>query len=134
MTYNQSPNLNGTIAATTVLKKMGRIYKTPVKIETVLGQITVEWKYHLDGLRVTVFQFPPKFSDSNSSTDEVCSALRIPITAIAKDNGAILSVSTSRPKLIIPVVNSDTVNQLEPDFDMLRTISPNPVSQVKRVC
>ena len=117
--YEMEMCVHGTIAATTVLKKMGRIYKTPAKIETILGQITVEWEDQGDGLRVTVFQFPPKFSDSNPSTDEVCSALRIPITAIAKDNGPILSVSTSRPKLIIPVVNSDTLNQLEPDFDML---------------
>lgn len=117
--YEMEMCVHGTIAATTVLKKMGRISKTPVKIETVLGQITVEWKEQGEGLRVTVFQFPAKFSDSNPAIDEVCSALRIPITAIAKDNGPILSVSTSRPKLIIPVVNSDTLNQLEPDFEML---------------
>jgi PhzF family phenazine biosynthesis protein len=120
--YEMEMCVHGTIAATTVLKKTGRINKTPVKIETVLGQITAEWKDQVDGLRVTVFQFPPKFSNLNPTIEEVCSALRIPLTAITKNKGPILSVSTSRPKLIVPLATRDTLNQLEPDFDMLWNI------------
>jgi len=48
--YEMEMCVHGTIAATTVLKKMGYISKTPVKIETVLGQITVEWKEEGGGL------------------------------------------------------------------------------------
>jgi PhzF family phenazine biosynthesis protein len=117
--YEMEMCVHGTIAATTVLKKLGYISKTSVKIETVLGQIAVEWRDEGDGLKVTVFQFPPKFSDSNPTTDEVCSALRIPLTAITKDNGPIVSVSTSRAKLIIPIVSEDILDRIEPDFDML---------------
>lgn len=117
--YEMEMCVHGTIAATTVLKKMGRISKTPVKIDTVLGQITVEWQYEDGGLRVTVFQFPPRFSDANPTTDEVCSALRIPLTAISKDKGPIVSVSTSRPKLIVPIVSSNILDRIEPDFEML---------------
>jgi len=117
--YEMEMCVHGTIAATTVLKKMGRISKTPVKIETVLGQITAGYKNEGDELRVTVFQFPPKFSDSNPTIDEVCSALRIPLTAITNDKGPIVSVSTSRPKLIVPIVSNDILDRIEPDFEML---------------
>jgi len=117
--YEMEMCVHGTIAATTVLKMMGSISKTPVKIETVLGQILVEWKEEGSGLKVTVFQFPPKFSDSNPTTNEVCSALCIPLTAISKDKGPIVSVSTSRPKLIVPIVSNDILDRVEPDFEML---------------
>lgn len=117
--YEMEMCVHGTIAATTLLKKMGRISKTPVKIETALGQITAGYKNEGDELRVTVFQFPPKFSDLNPRADEVCSVLRIPLTAIAKNQGPIVSVSTSRPKLIIPIASSDILNGIEPDFEML---------------
>jgi len=46
-------------------------------------------------------------------------ALRIPLTAITKDNGPIVSVSTSRPKLIVPIVSNDILDRVEPDFEML---------------
>ena len=117
--YEMEMCVHGTIAATTVLKKMGRILKTPIRIETVLGQILVTWEEEGDGLKVTVFQFPPKFSNSNPTTDEVCSALRIPLTSITKDEGPIVSVSTSRPKLIVPIVSNDILDRIEPDFEML---------------
>jgi PhzF family phenazine biosynthesis protein len=117
--YEMEMCVHGTIAATTVLKKMGCISKTSITIETVMGQITVEWKDEGDGLKVTVFQFPPKFNDSNPTTGEVCSALRIPLSEIAKDKGPIVSVSTSRSKLIVPIVNSDILDRIEPDFEML---------------
>ena len=117
--YEMEMCVHGTIAATTVLIKLGYISKTSLKIETVLGQIAVEWRDEGDGLKVTVFQFPPKFSDSNPTTDEVCSALRIPLTAITKDKGPIVSVSTSRPKLIVPIVSEDILDRIEPDFGIL---------------
>jgi len=117
--YEMEMCVHGTIAATTVLKKMGRISKTPVKIETVLGQITVDWKDESDGLRVTVFQFPPKFSDSNPTIEDICSALRIPLTAISENKGPIVSVSTSRPKLIVPIISRNILDRIEPDFEML---------------
>lgn len=117
--YEMEMCVHGTIAAVTVLKKIGRISKSPVKIETVLGQIAVEWKDEGNELMVTVFQFPPKFSDLNPTAEEVCLALRIPLTAIAKDQGPIVSVSTSRPKLIVPLTSSDILDRIVPDFEML---------------
>ena len=117
--YEMEMCVHGTIAATAVLKKMGYVDKTPVKIETLLGQLTVEWKNEGDELRVTVFQFPPKFSELNPSIEEVCSALRLPPNAIAEDRGSIISVSTSRPKLMIPIVNEAILDGIRPDFEML---------------
>jgi PhzF family phenazine biosynthesis protein len=117
--YEMEMCVHGTIAATTVLKKMGRISKAPVKIETVLGQITVEWKDEGGELRVTVFQFPARFSDLNPTAKEVCSALRIPATAIVQEQGPIVSVSTSRSKLIVPIASTDVLDRIAPDFEML---------------
>jgi trans-2,3-dihydro-3-hydroxyanthranilate isomerase len=117
--YEMEMCVHGTIAATTVLKKMGRISKTPVKIETILGQITVDWKDESGGLRVTVFQFPPKFSDPNPTREEVSLALRIPLTAIDQNKGPIVAVSTSRSKLIVPIINGSILDRIEPDFEML---------------
>lgn len=117
--YEMEMCIHGTIAATTVLKKIGRISKAPATIDTVLGQITVDWKDESDGLLVTVYQFPPKFSDSNPTLEEVCSALRISLTAISKNMGPIVSVSTSRPKLIVPLINRNMLDRIEPDFEML---------------
>jgi PhzF family phenazine biosynthesis protein len=117
--YEMEMCVHGTIAATAVLKELGPISKTPVRIETVLGQIKVEWKDEGSELKVSVFQFPPKFSASNPTTEEVCAALRIPSNAIAKDIGPIISVSTSRQKLMIPIVNEDILDGIGPDFEML---------------
>lgn len=51
--YEMEMCVHGTIAATTVLKKTGRIRKTPVRIETLLGQIIVEWEDEGAGLHVS---------------------------------------------------------------------------------
>ncbi len=117
--YEMEMCVHGTIAATTVLKKMGRISKSPVRIETVLGHIKVEWKDECGELKVTVFQFSPKFSELNPGIDKVCSALGLPLTAIIRDNGPIVSVSTSRPKLIVPIASVDILDRIEPNFEML---------------
>jgi len=117
--YEMEMCVHGTIAATTVLKRMGRISRTPVRFETLLGQILVEWMDDGGELKVTVFQFPPNFSDFNPTAHEVCAALRIPQTAIGKDPGPIVSVSTSRPKLVVPLKSTDILNRVEPDFEML---------------
>lgn len=117
--YEMEMCVHGTIAAITVLIKNGRVTKSPEIIETALGQTTVEWEDDNSDIRVTVFQFSPEFSTQNPTVEQVCQVLRIPITAIEKEAGPIVSVSTSRPKLIVPIVHSDILDRIEPDFEML---------------
>ena len=70
-------------------------------------------------MNVTVFQFPPRFAKPNPPVEEVSSALRIPLSAICHNLGPIVSVSTSRYKLIVPLTNADILDGLEPDYDLL---------------
>ena len=56
-----------------------------------------------------------KTSVLNSTPEEVCWALRIPLTAIAKDQGLIVSLSTSESKRIVPLKSRDKVDRIEPD-------------------
>ena len=117
--YEMEMCVHGTIAATTVLHRMGRLPESPARFNTLLGPITVQWQQQRDGLHVTVFQFPPELSDLIPSLEEVGSALRIAPDEVDVDQGPIVSVSTSRPKLMIPLMHREVLDGLEPDFDML---------------
>jgi PhzF family phenazine biosynthesis protein len=111
--------VHGTIAAITVLKEIGRLTITPVRIETALGAISAEWFQRANQLEVTVNQFPPEFSSRNPTPAEVCSVLRIPLDAIQTGTGPIVSISSSRHKLLVPLSSNDLLNQLDPDFEVL---------------
>jgi len=111
--------VHGTIAAVTVLWKNGSVDQSNLAIATALGNIEVVCE-EVDGeLRVTVFQFPAQFAQHSPTIDEICSALRIPTSNIALNEGPIISVSTSRHKLIVPIISSCVLSQLEPNFEEL---------------
>ena len=57
-----------------------------------------------------------KTSVLNSTSEEVYWALRIPLTAITKDQGLIVSLLTSGLKLIVPLKSRDKVDRIEPDL------------------
>lgn len=117
--YEMEMCVHGTIAAATVLRKYGFISKTPITIETMLGEITVEWQSKGEQIQVTVYQFRPQFSDLNPTIEEACSALRVSANEIDLSLGPIVSVSTSRSKLMIPIRNEEILDDLRPDFEML---------------
>ena len=111
--------VHGTIAAVTVLWKNNSIEHPNIRIATTLGNIEVVCEEADDGLRVTVFQFPAQFSHCSPSVDEISSALRIPAKALDLNNGPIVSVSTSRHKLIVPIKSNHILDQLDPNFEEL---------------
>ncbi len=112
--------IHGTVAATTVLRKSGRLPKTPARIDTLLGPISVTWREDADKeLVVTAFQFPGTFSKLNPTLEEVSRALRIPSRVIRREFGPIVSVSTSRYKLMVPLESEEILDGLRPDFEML---------------
>jgi PhzF family phenazine biosynthesis protein len=88
-------------------------------IETSLGEVKVRAQEKYGRLQVTVNQFPPVFSEKNPGIAEVAQALKISEEAFDLSVGPIQSVSTARPKLMIPLRNGNTLQRLEPDFALL---------------
>lgn len=111
--------VHGTIAATTVLWQSGKIYNSQIKIETALGIIEVDCEEIAGKLNVTVHQFSAQFAKLAPSIDEICSALNISPQSIDATIGPIVSVSTSRHKLIVPIKSNLILNSLKPDFELL---------------
>ena len=106
-----------TVAAVTVLVKTGRAKTSPVRLETALGQVLVDWETAGDRVKVSLSQFLPRFADENPTEEEVCAALRITPDRLA--GRPIESSATSRFKLIVPLKDKETVYALEPDFELL---------------
>lgn len=111
--------VHGTIAAVTVLRTLDKIGTSPIRIETALGLISVEWSEHKEKIIVTVNQFVPEFSARNPSAQEVAEVLRLSETSPIRTDLPIVSVSTSRFKLMVPLESVQTLDRLDPDFDAL---------------
>jgi PhzF family phenazine biosynthesis protein len=119
--YEMEMCVHATIAAVTALARQQKI-PTEVKIQTPLGVVPASWKAIEEQVQVSVEQFAPSFQLQNPQLTEVAAALRIPETAIDLSVGPIQSVSTARPKLIIPLRDAVILDQLNPDFDQLHIL------------
>jgi len=113
--------VHATIAAITVLVKQEECLKQSLLIETSVGLIPVYWKMEGESVVVTVEQFKPTLQTDNPSIAEVALALCIPETDI-NPLFLIQSLSTSRPKLIIPIKNTVILHNLKPNFQKLWAI------------
>ena len=112
--------VHATIAGVTFLAKNNLIKKNNIEIETLLGNITIKLKQNIDhSILITVNQFAPKFSQNNPSKKEVAECLNISQEIIDTTDFPIQSVSTSRPKLIIPIINDEQLHNLDPNFKTL---------------
>lgn len=109
--------IHATIGSTTVLVKSGRITTSPIHFETILGTIVIDWEKSEEEIKVSVHQFLPKFMEKNPTKEEVCKALNISLSDFGE--GKIQSVATSRYKLIVPLKDRKTVDELQPDFEKL---------------
>lgn len=116
--YEMEMCIHGTIAAVTVMKERGLIKTFPVVIETSAGRITANYDAHKNGSLVTVDQFPANFSSDNPTNEEITTALGISIADLHSAIPAI-SVSVSRYKLIIPLVNAAIIDRLQPNYELL---------------
>lgn len=110
---------HATVGVVSVLVKQNRLTVPPVRVETALGPISVDWRHDEKGVFVTVEQFAPTFSDATPTCAEVASALQIPETAIDFDVAPIQTVSVSRSKTIVPIQGRDVLDRLNPDFERL---------------
>jgi PhzF family phenazine biosynthesis protein len=111
--------VHGTIAAVKVLHDLKKIATSPVQIETTMGRISAEWSENNENIIVTVNQFAPAFSATNPTAQEVAKVLRLPDTSSIRVDLPLVSVSTSRHKLIVPLTSIQVLDHLRPDFGAL---------------
>ncbi|MBO4839267.1 MAG: PhzF family phenazine biosynthesis isomerase [Lachnospiraceae bacterium] len=108
---------HATIGSVTVLVETGRVTESPVRLETALGPVSVDWEREGGRVKVSLSQFLPRFAEENPAPEEVCRALRITPDELA--DLPIESAATSRFKLLVPLKEKATVYRLEPDFEYL---------------
>lgn len=109
--------VHATIGCTTVLVREGLAKASPIRLETQLGVVSAEWTWRDEEIDVSVAQFLPTFSDNNPTRQAVCRALGIDAQALGQY--PIQSVATSRPKLMVPLKDRETLDNLRPDFEYL---------------
>jgi PhzF family phenazine biosynthesis protein len=110
--------VHATIAATTLLVEDRHLTSNPARVRTVLGTLEVAW----DATHVLVTQFPAAFGQAvhGDARERVLRALNIDERALGA--GEIMSVSTARAKLIVPLADEATLDGLEPDFALLWSV------------
>ena len=108
---------HATIGSVTVLVETGRVTESPVRLETALGPVSVDWEREGGRVKVSLSQFLPRFAEENPAPEEVCRALRITPDELA--DLPIESAATSRFKLLVPLKEKATIYRLEPDFEYL---------------
>lgn len=109
--------IHATIGSITVLVNRNILTTSPIKVETALGPVNVEWKRNGSALDISVEQFPPQFIDDIPSKETVGKALKITPEEI--DEWPVQSVSTSRSKLVVALKSTHVLHRLEPDFEYL---------------
>ncbi len=110
--------VHATVAASVLLGRAGGFAHNPASVETPLGRIDVAW----DADAATVAQFPPVFGAelTDDERERVLGCLRLPPSAMGA--GPVRSVSTARPKLLVPVRDEKALDTLRPDFEKLWTV------------
>lgn len=111
--------VHATVGVVTVLARQQRLPAPTVKIETPLGIVPVHWQQEDEDIWVTVEQFPPTFAPERPSCAEVAAVLGIAEEAIDQRVGPIQSVSVSRAKLMIPLVDFRALDSCVPDVEQV---------------
>lgn len=115
--------VHATIASITTLLQKEFLSLSTINVETALGMIRVHGKKEFDkSIQITVEQFLPQFNKDNPNIEKVAHALGIEASFIDLSVGPIQSVSTSRPKLIIPLKDPGVLNNLAPNYQQLWNI------------
>ena len=100
-----------------MLVKTGRVTSSPVRLETALGQVMVDWEMDGDAVKVSLSQFLPRVKEEAPTKEELCQALNITEDKLA--DLPVESSATSRFKLIVPLKDKETVYGLKPDYEFL---------------
>ena len=115
-----------TIGAVTVLVEEGLLAGDGLPagegavIETEAGPVRISWSVDGKGILVRVAQFEPGFGTIAPDNTALAEALGIGINQLAVSSDMPAEcVSTSRPKLMVPVRDRETLDSLQPDFEKL---------------
>ncbi len=109
-----------TIGAVTVLVEEGLLAGEEAVIETEAGPVRVSWSVDGKGILVRVAQFAPVFGTSAPENAALAEALGIGMDQLAVSSDMPAEcVSTSRPKLMVPVRDRETLDSLQPDSEKL---------------
>lgn len=109
--------MHATVGSVTVLVSRGICQTSPIRFETNLGPVQIEWALRDGKIDVAVEQFLPQIQASAPSAEKVCQALKIGPEDLA--DGPIQAVSTSRSKLMVPLRDKAVLDGLNPDFELL---------------
>ena len=111
--------VHATVGVVTVLARQHCLPSSLVKIETPLGVLPVHWRQEGKDIWVTVEQFPPTFAPERPSSAEVAAVLGTAVEAINQAVGPIQSVSVSRAKLMVPLVDVAALDSCAPDAEQV---------------
>ncbi len=114
--------VHATVGAVTVLVRQQRLASSPAQIETPLGILPVYWEREGEDIWITVEQFPPTFAPERPPSAEVAAVLQLPEMAIDESVGPIQSVSVSRAKLMIPLLDFAALDSCSPDAEQVRLL------------
>lgn len=121
--HEMSMCVHATIAVISVLADHGRLAGDQTSVTTPVGLIQTSWAAapHAGGTvdRVSVSQLDAAFSDHNPAPPRVAEALGMSPDDFDATIGPIRSVSTSRPKLIVPVATEDVLHSLSPHWSQM---------------
>ncbi len=117
--YEMEMCVHASIGSIYVLLQEKLVISKEFTIKTSIGSIKGEIHQGKDGIIVFIEQFKPQFFPVNPTSMEICQALGIKESDLNFDLGPIQSVSCSRAKLIIPLVNYKVLANLKPNFEYL---------------
>ena len=113
--------VHATVAATVLLGRAGALPpEREARVQTPLGVRRVWWDG--DALHAEVEQFAPRFGPEVDVLDEVLAALGSPAEHLDRAVGPVRSVSTARPKLMVPLVDEAALDGLRPDGDRVAAV------------
>jgi PhzF family phenazine biosynthesis protein len=109
---------HATVAALIVQNMLGHLKPGSVVVETTTGLFRAALSVDDLGHSITLEQNRPIFG-ACVSAEAVAETLGVDVSAIAAAATPIQSVSVSRPKLLVPLVNVEILDGLSPRFESL---------------
>jgi PhzF family phenazine biosynthesis protein len=101
--------VHATVASVVLLAGDGRLTRNPAVVETPLGDVRVAWD--VATAHAMVEQFTPRFGEPVVDVAPVLAAL-----GAARTTGPVMSASTARAKLLVPLADEAALDGLRPDF------------------
>jgi len=109
--------VHGTIGALAALTLEEALAPGPLKVETSIGVLGADVQAEAHQARVAVQQLPPTFGPILAPSSEVVLALGLSADALDTRMGPLQSVSASRSKLMVPVVNAAALDAMSPRWE-----------------